>query len=207
MDEKKINKICEIMNQNMEDPFKTLLEIVRECSEEENYGIILKFLIELFPVKVFNKQNMSEVVTEEDIVIAERKHYSLLRAIVYRLVDENFDDISFYDKLYEYVFQSELFKLNEIEKVIVLYFLIARIEVLPYYQVGDCEKIDRDEFKQVVSKIKPEIKKVVHVINRKYVHRTEEASVLYDLLEKIEDKHERIILLSVMFQTMEKVRS
>lgn len=209
MDEKKIKKICNLINKEVSDPFEKLLAISKEISkDEENYGIVLQVLIEEYGEQysqmLIEREESSDVVSKDMIMYLKRKYYDLLIALIDRLVDENQEEVVFYDRLYEIVFHSELFHLDEIEKTIILYFLIARINVLPYYKIETKERISKEDFTQIVDELSPLLKKVVHVINRNYFSRAQEAEALCNILDEVTDTRSRAVLLSAMFQIKEQ---
>lgn len=205
MDEKRISDFSRIIKEKVEDPFETLLKISKEFSiDNDNYGVVLQVLLEQFSANNFKTEPESKMISQEELMLVDWKYFNLLEAMIYRLVDENMDEALFYEKLYECVFQSPLFAVkNDEERAILLFFMIARINVLPYFHIENTSPIDKQEFTEILNRLSPEIQKVVHILNRRIVSRTEEAAALYQLLNQVEDEEEKVVLLSTMLRIKE----
>lgn len=57
--------------------------------------------------------------------------------------------------------------------------------------------MDSDEYKEAIQRLNPKIQKIINVLNRNFKSRTEEASQIYEILSSLENRNDKIVLLSV----------
>lgn len=54
-----------------------------------------------------------------------------------------------------------------------------------------------DEYKEAIQRLNPKIQKIINILNRNFKSRTEEASQIYEILSSLENRNDKIVLLSV----------
>lgn len=54
-----------------------------------------------------------------------------------------------------------------------------------------------EEYKATIQRLNPQIEKIINILNRRFATRTEEASQIYEIISSIEDKKDKIVLLAV----------
>ena len=121
----------------------------------------------------------------------------MLKSYVHSLVLKNLNEQDFYQKLYDVVFQSDIFPQDEKAQAILLCFLTEKLREIPYFQAVNLLEMDSDEYKEAIQRLNPKIQKIINVLNRNFKSRTEEASQIYEILSSLKNRNDKIVLLSV----------
>lgn len=79
----------------------------------------------------------------------------------------------------------------------MLYFLAERIPGIPYFQAVNLLKMPTDEYKAAIQRLNPQIRKIINIYNRRFSTRTEEASQIYEIMDSLENKNDKIVLLAI----------
>lgn len=132
------------------------------------------------------------------------KYYRLLREIVRFIANENFSSEEFYQSLYEHIFTSSLFPQNDEDRAVILWLLVDKIQEVPYYQaIGLLEK-SNEEYRDAITRIKPQLKQAIHMLNRYFSSRTEETSQLVRISSEIKDNTDLIVFWSALHSLIQK---
>ena len=54
-----------------------------------------------------------------------------------------------------------------------------------------------DEYKKTTQRLKPQIDKILSILKRDFKSRTEAASQIYETISSLEDRNDKIVLLSI----------
>ena len=114
------------------------------------------------------------------------------------LVRENLPVEEFYEKLYTQIFSSELFPDDEHVKTVLLRFLAGELPILPYFQASDLLSMTDKDYQAAAERVNDQVTQAVHMLNRNFSSRTEEASQLYRLATEIPSKEDQTMYWSIM---------
>ena len=124
-------------------------------------------------------------------------YFPLLKAYIHSLMLNNLTEEEFYQKLYNTVFQSEIFPQDEKKQAILLCFLSEETPRIPYFQAMNLLKMTSDEYKEAIQHLKPQIEKAIDILNRSFKSRTEEASQIYEIMSSLKTRSDKIVFLAV----------
>ncbi|MDE5933221.1 MAG: hypothetical protein K2H40_12190, partial [Lachnospiraceae bacterium] len=90
------------------------------------------------------------------------------------------------------------------EKVIALKILSERVDMVPYFQVIDTEKISKEEFEDGIGRLTEHIQEATHMLLRQYATTPDEAAQLLRIGEGIEDRKDRIIFWTILINELRR---
>lgn len=173
--------LCNECISNSQEPYKTLMEVLKYS-------------------KSIGADDGSEPanISTEEIKNAEQKYIDLLNEIVQVIVQDNPTEEEFYKKLYENVFISQLLPQNSKSKAILTKILAEDVMLIPYYQAENLLQMSNEEYRDYLERIKPNVLKALHMLNRNFETLTEIASQLYNILDDIEIREDKIVFISAV---------
>lgn len=86
--------------------------------------------------------------------------------------------------------------------MIALKILSERVDVVPYFQVIDTEKISKEEFGSGIRRLTERIQEATHMVQRQYATTPDEAAQLLRIGEGIADRKDRIIFWTVLINAL-----
>ncbi|MBE6818519.1 MAG: hypothetical protein E7517_05110 [Ruminococcaceae bacterium] len=191
-----VKNILENAKGNKYDIYYTLCsEIVKSASPYEELMNVLEF-----NNRVGNDDDLSSFLSDEEIQKIESKYFGLINEIVVHLTIENPSKELFYKKLYENIFESNLFSQNDKCKTIYLKLLSENILLIPYYYADNLLVMDDTSFRDSVDRIKPYIFEALHMLNRDFESFTELSSQLKRIEEKIDNDNEKRVFWAVIIR-------
>jgi len=146
-----------------------------------------------------------ERVSDETINRVGRIYYNLLHEMVCALMRENLSVELFYKNLYEQVFASRWFPVKDEERAVLLWILIEKIPELPYFQADGLLKQTNEEYQESFERVWPQVMQAVHMINRRFDTRTEEASQLVRIAGEIKDETDRVVYWSALLGALKSM--
>ena len=192
-----IHEKCINATGNIYDIYYALYTDFLSEDKTNDFPSILQKLLEEVSQHEFEDDNNSKYISKEDIEETQHHYLELLSAYVHSIILDNLSESEFYSKLYNIVFQSDLFPQNKISQAIMLYFLAERIPGIPYFQAVNLLKMPTDEYKAAIQRLNPQIRKIINIYNRRFSTRTEEASQIYEIMDSLENKNDKIVLLAI----------
>ncbi|MBP3195664.1 MAG: hypothetical protein J6N21_01490 [Butyrivibrio sp.] len=188
------------MRKTIEDAFTTERSIVDayvflykkllSARNEKDY-LVLQQIIENSHFS-FDKEAVSSELEEKTMILGA-KYFGFMQEYVHLIARDNPCQEAFYQQIYNEFFCSDLFKLSDMEYGIILFFLSRSVRGLPYYQAVDTVKMSDEQFSETADAIRPELNKAYYMLDDRFDSLTEEASQLYNISEKIEDKNKVIV--------------
>lgn len=116
------------------------------------------------------------------------------------LIMKNYPEEEFYEKLRSIIFDSPVLASDSERQ---LAFLLAIMnELLPYEHV-DVISMDEDEYSERKERLSKQLSKISHLANRPFSQKTENASALMDVIDPIEDKRDRAVLLAAVIDAFQ----
>jgi len=173
----------------------------------ENYYLNLKKIIEYSDSNVDFEDDDLDAVAKDEIATVGLKYFHIIRDLVRVIAEDNDCPEQFYQKLYNHIFGSDLFKLSDREFGVVLFVLSMQIRELPYYQANNLLIMDNDEFAESVIEIGQQVDKGLYMANVRLHTYTEIASQLYDIAESFGNRRKAIVFLAAVMSKYKKPQS
>ena len=166
-------------------------------SKIDNPAVILQQILQ-FDSSIGTDDAPSEKIDNALKYSVTKTFYNLLHETVRVIMRENLPPEQFYQKLYKEVFSSSIFPQTNEARAIILWLLVDRIPEIPYYQAIDLLEKSNEDYREAITRIRPFLKQAVHMLNRHFDSRTEEASQLVRISLEIEDEVDRIVYWSAL---------
>jgi hypothetical protein len=199
---KKIDNICERATGNIYDIYYVLYT---ECIlNQDNPSFMLQNILIKTQRQEFNEDGQSEFFKEFDVEEIRASYFDLLQQYVFVIIRENLEESAFYKKLYEGVFKSGIFPQELDIQVILLYFLGEEIRGIPYFQPVNLLEMTGEDYKKAIQCLEPQIERMIDILNRRFKSRTEEASQIYEVISTVENREDKIVLLSVLINIVQR---
>lgn len=192
--EKKVNDILESARGNKYDVYYILYNecILNSKSPDKTLRQILTFSKNIGT----DDDSEPENISAKEIKNIEQKYMDLIHEIVQVLIEDNPTEEDFYKKLYENVFVNSIFPQDV--KAILVKILAEDVRFIPYYQAKNLMQMTNDDYKIYLEKLKPDIFKAVHMLNRNFATLTEIASQLYSIEGNLETEQDKIVFISAV---------
>mgnify|MGYP004460023145 FL=1 len=192
-----IHEKCANATGNIYDIYYALYMDFLSEDKTNHPSSVLQKLLEEVSQHEFEDDNNSKYISEEDIEENQHRYLELLSAYIHSIILDNLPEPEFYSKIYNVIFQSDLFPQSKKSQAIMLYFLAERIPGIPYFQAVNLLKMPPDEYKAAIQRLNPQIRKIINIYNRRFSTRTEEASQIYEIMDSLENKNDKIVLLAI----------
>ena len=173
-------------------------------NDAENYYLNFKKIIEYSDLNVDFEDDDLDVDSKNEIALIGIKYFRILRDLVNVIAEDNDCPEQFYQKLYNNIFRSDLFKLSDREFGVVLFILSMQIQELPYYQTNNLLEMDNDEFSESVVEIGQQVAKGLYMANVRLHTYTEIASQLYDIAGSFGNRKKAIVFLAAVLSKYKK---
>lgn len=175
-----------------------LIELIL-AQEKKDQSKLVQYVCELWGTV----KSSEEVPVPEKISKAE---YEKLVSLYGEVVDaalvsytrkglsEGWDREKFYSEFWEFISTNIMWASKE-EKAFVLYY-IAIDARSPYYNVGVGLKMSPDDYLQLQDEVFEEIREFRFILALKFQQRTEEASLILNLINQLDTEEKKVVLLS-----------
>lgn len=107
---------------------------------------------------------------------------------------EGWNREQFYEQYWKFILTNAMWSSNE-EKAFALYYTAIDIRT-PYYNVGAGKKMSADVYSQIQEEIFEEIREFRFVLALDFKQRTEEASLVLNILNRMDTEDKKVVLLS-----------
>ncbi len=94
---------------------------------------------------------------------------------------------------------------SEKEKAFAFYYTLVDSKI-PYQYVGKPLSMDNEKFKRILDENNESVEKIKYIFKSNYIQRTEQASLILNCLEKIDDFEARTVLLARAFGLQDEKR-
>lgn len=203
---------------NQWSAFDTELDGIMENADDGRIGIFTKIYgligrqeqpgsaLRRFLEKEDSLQALKEVGEKEDaewdFMLFEHKCGTLVEGILDNLISAGMDEDDFYSALWNEIQESRYFK-QEKDKAYAMYetWTDGRI---PYYKLPDGIRMENEEFGKIIAKNLSQIKKIVFILNSKYLQRTERSSLLIEILDSLETEEDKAVILAQILAVIDK---
>lgn len=200
-----INRIQKILSNTTGNIVDVYITLYRQCiSGQSEPHKSFQFILECAGNYDFQEDDAPILTTKIEISKTGHYYYRLLCELVFALAKENLSPEAFYEKLYSYVFDSDVFPTDDEIRGILLYFLAEKIEGIPYYQAINLVEMTNQEYKDVLERIDSSIEKAIYMLNRGFASKTEEASQIFQIMSGIDDEKDKIVFLAAVIGLLKK---
>ena len=175
-----------------------LLELILE-QDVEIQGRLVQHVCELWATVKSSKEidvpeKISKVNFERMKSLYGEAVDSALVAYTRKGLLEGWSREEFYDHLWEFISTNIMWNSNE-EKAFVLYYIAIDART-PYYNVGTGLKMSGDDYSKIQDEIFEAFREFRYIIALDFSQRTEEASLVLNLINRMDTEEEKIVLLS-----------
>lgn len=200
MENDRIAKVDDILENAKGNPLDVYATLYREyLLGSKKPSAVLRQILQFYAHPVGSKDDDTpEVMSSEQEQEIRWNYCRLAREVVRVLARENLPVEKFYEKLYTQIFSSELFPDNEYVKIVLLRFLAAELPILPYFQASDLLSMTDENYHAAAERVDDQVVQAIHMLNRNFDSRTEEASQLCRLAVEIENEEDQIVYWSIV---------
>lgn len=138
---------------------------------------------------------------EEEYIEVINKIKETINIIVDNLTAKNLRENDFYSKLWETIIDGTLFA-SDIDRICAIICLV-RSSKIPYYWLQEGMRMDDEEYVNTTRSLISNIKKAIFILNMNTEQKTEKASRVFDLLEELSDRKEKVVFLSNIINLFE----
>lgn len=163
------------------------------------------FLELWFEVDTDQSIEVEKYFSEEEYKKAFKSIQPIISTLLNNLVEENVPADQFYVRMWGNISNKDFFP-SEVECICAILYLLSS-PLIPYYQMKEPVQMDNEKFKEIGKIIKPQVRKALFALNRKYRQRTEMSSQLIFILDEIDDVEQRIVFMAQLighYQIREK---
>lgn len=195
-----IEKVDEILENARGNPLDIYAVLYREyLLSSEKPSAVLQHILQFCAHPVGSEDDDSpELMSNEQEWKIKRNYYRLAREIVWVLARENLPVEEFYEKLYVQIFSSELFPDDESIKIVLLKLLAEELSILPYFQASNLLPMTNENYQAALERVNGQVIQALHMLNRNFDSRTEEASQLCRLAAELPDKEDQTVYWAVL---------
>lgn len=157
----------------------------------------LRYLYETYydSASTSNEKTLETILSKEDSKSLKKMYGELIDAMLASVQTQNLSEEEFYDELWNKVIHSPFFP-SEREQAFALYYVWIDKRV-PYFQLGEGKRMSNESYRQYISELSLEIKKVLYILNTSSLsQKTERASLILDIIQGISSRDKQIVLLS-----------
>lgn len=162
--------------------------------------------LELWPdVDTDQTVEAKKYFSEEEYEQAYDSIRPIISTLLNNLVEENVPAEQFYTRMWGSISNKDFFP-SEVECICAILYVLAS-PLIPYYQMKAPVQMDNEKFHEIGKIIRPQVKKALFALNRKYRQRTEMSSQLIFILDEIDDVEQRIVFMAKLighYQMREK---
>lgn len=176
--------------------------IYEQIKKAEDESDMFQMFLEYDPKNSSNEKEIEMRFTATQIQKLVKSCKELVSGMVDKLISQDLDEKDFYNKLWESVKQNELLNDND-ERICALY-LIWKEPRIPYFKLERGLKMANEEFTKSTERLSMEINKAMYILNSNFEQRTERASLLIDLLDNIDCKEDKSVVMVQILSALEK---
>lgn len=205
------------MRKENESPGRKLVELLQESEGstlDVFYAVYEQFLKDsaspqtLLPIifefteRIGSDEEKSVKVS--DVIQDEvEQHLSEVRDIAIEIAKRNQAPDVFYANLWNDIFVSSSFSQSSGHCAVLLKLLNEDVSILPYYQAFDICRMEDNEFKASLERVKLRIVESTHMLNRHFEQKTETASQLCRIAKDL-SQEDTYVYWAAMINLIEK---
>ena len=197
-----MNKVQEILEKYEGDLCDICYKIIEESVDLEND---FEYLCENWSKDTNESKNIIEThifKEERDLfnVLYEKKVDGIISEIITKINYGILDQNEFYVQLLNQL------KVNFIDpkELAVAFERVVQDRRVPFRYLGKPVSMESEKFKEYIDKNIDNFNKIVYILQTNYSQKTQEASLLLNVLESIKDYEERVVVLAQMIDILKR---
>lgn len=159
------------------------------------------FFEEEYAATEFKKTNEVQIISDNEVDRYVKKYAVEVWSWLNSILKERPSTPKFYKSLYEYISKNKMIRNEKIRAFFLLSIWIN--PRIPYYKPGKGITIEEKDFLRISKKISKSRAKAKTIVFSAYSTRTEEASVLLELLGELSSQEEKSVLLASIIRNVE----
>lgn len=173
------------------------LPMINEAPENERVDLFKTFLLEFRNTPTDEKMELPMTISQEEEYILKNRYGRMVRAYIEVLIDRNLPEVYFYSELWRYITDSTVF--SDAKGSIIALYMCVQDKRLPYYELDKSKalKMDQETYMMYLNLIGDDtLEKMEYILNGDWTQKTEQASMVLELLEKYDDVNTKTVFLS-----------
>lgn len=183
-----IYNLCyKIINESkqLEDDFQYLCENLLKLPQEKSIGI-------------------DTYLTEEEYMFIRKIYDGRIEGILSEVINKvNYgvlEQSKFYSELYKKLIEG----FSEKKELAVAFERVLSDSRIPFVYLGKPLTMNQKDYRECIEKNEGNINKLMYILKIDYSQKTEEASVLLNFLESIENYNDRVVVLAQMIDILKR---
>ena len=155
------------------------------------------FLLEFRNTQTDEQMELPITIDEEEKQMLKSRYGRMINAYIEILIERNLPESFFYSELWRYITDSNVF--YDIKGSIIALYMCVLDKRLPYYELDKSKavKMDQETYMMYLNIIGDDVlAKMEYILNGDWTQKTEQASMVLDLLEKYDDTTTKTVFLS-----------
>lgn len=177
-----------------------IVEILEEATADERPALIEFVAENLGFLETSKELQIPEYITFNHEKEMRDKYGKVVNQLLALILRENLPEREFYTKVWDLV-QNPIFVDKESRAFCFYYIIIDR--QLPYFQIGIGRKMSEANWAATADRLAKEGKKVRFLLLTEFPQKSEQASLILDEIEQLDDEEDRIWLLA---QALNEIR-
>lgn len=195
MNTKKYDQVKEVLSKYKGTPIDMCFQIYIIVRQSEKPAEILQYFYENNEDIESNEEYEIPIIfSQQEKSDLESQYGNLVDGILEKLIKKNQNASMFYEELWENINCDLLFETDK-EKVFAMYYILIDSRI-PYFETLEGTKMSNETFRKYFILLSKLLKKARFIISNDYEQQTERASLLLELFEEVDNKDEKIVLMS-----------
>lgn len=201
MDENLKSKIYTAFASTAQTDVNFALELLKLILEQDTklQGETLQYICELWgTIRTSEAVQPTEIISKVEFDKLKKLYGDIVDATLVSYISlgllENWDRKQFYEKLWEAINSNIPYDSKE-KKAFALYYIAIDCRT-PYYNIGTGLKMNNDDYSQIQEEIYESFRKFVFIESLSFDQKTEKSSLILKVIDDLDDKKKRIVLLS-----------
>lgn len=173
------------------------LPMLNEVPEKERVDLFKTFILEFRNTLTDEEMELPITINKEEEHILKNRYSRMVNAYIEVLIERNLPEVYFYNELWRYITDSNVF--SDAKGSIIALYMCALDKRLPYYALDKSRavKMDQETYMMYLDIIGNDtFAKMEYILNGDWKQKTEQASMLLELLEKYDDVNTKTVFLS-----------
>lgn len=173
------------------------LPMIDEAPENEKVDLFKTFLLEFRNTPTDGEMELPITINKEEEQMLKNRYGRMINAYLEVLIERNLPEGFFYSELWRYITDSNVF--CDAKGSIIALYMCALDKRLPYYDLDKSKavKMDQETYMMYLNIIGDDtLAKMEYILNGDWEQKTEQASMVLELLGKYDDVNTKTVFLS-----------
>lgn len=155
------------------------------------------FLENYFDIHSDSSETVEPRYSKEECQSTLKKIRLIAGQLIQNLVDENLEPTEFYNRLMQ-VIEGDVLFTTECAKGMAVAVCLAS-SLVPYFQTKDAVRMSDEEYQAVGKTMSKATDEMLFILNKGYQQRTEVGSQLLRVLDGLEERTQKVVLLAQLY--------